>query len=524
MSLVFDMATAASDADPQRADVACFVGTIARRADYPLPADVRAQITRAGWLEGIWRRPEAQVEALLDIPAVLDSWEQFDRLFAWDARALRAEGDARCASYLGAAVRSYFARGGRCAVIVRTGDPWPLLESLPQRLAARSERLRRLLPADFSATDPSSWHGIQHLAGLRDTSLLLLPDLADICSRPAVGPRDDPPLPAVATGFVECSEADAPLTDNTLRRLWAPRLDNEGFATWRSTLQSVRAFLARHQREAMLLTSLPLPHDEARRTIGNGELHAQSNMLDYLQELSIVGAQPLATSDDPGPASAFVQLAWPWLRTEQASDLPEALEAPEGVLAGLVSCGAIANGTFRSVAGDFSLARLRDVTGAEPVPSWGLGDDSPDAQLARRVCLFAQQPDGWALQSDVTLSSNEAWRFGGASRLMGSILRSARANGDAMAFEANGEAAWRDVRRAMENLLSDYWRAGAFAGARMGEAFEVRCDRSTMTQSDLDAGRMVVEITVRPAMSIERITVRLGLATAGSVTSLREAA
>jgi len=51
----------------------------------------------------------------------------------------------------------------------------------------------------------------------------------------------------------------------------------------------------------------------------------------------------------------------------------------------------------------------------------------------------------------------------------------------------------------------------------MAEAFDVRCDRGTMTQNDLDNGRLVVVIQVRPAMAIERITVVLKLAHAASV-------
>jgi phage tail sheath protein FI len=74
-------------------------------------------------------------------------------------------------------------------------------------------------------------------------------------------------------------------------------------------------------------------------------------------------------------------------------------------------------------------------------------------------------------------------------------------------------------------LLKGFWRVGALAGATPLEAFSVRCDRSTMTQNDLDNGRLVTEITVLPAHSIERITVVLALTAAGaSHARVREAA
>ena len=544
MGLVFQTAAAVSVPDPHRADVACFVGYVARRASQPLPASIRAQIAAAGWVAGIWRRPAEQVETLLNLPVVLDSWDNFNALFAWDTRPLRSgfselaghHGKAVCATYLGAAVRSFFARGGRRAVIVRVGDPWPFIEAAVMREAARRDRLRNIIPdfADrtnparlFAPSDPSSWQGIQHLYGLREVSLLVLPDLPDACSTQDDEARTDPPPPAVATGFVECSHNASPAPDTTLRRIPAPRLDSPGFAAWQLALRASRAFLAHHQREVMLLAALPLPLADTRRVAADasgGQVHAQADMLAYLHRTGVIAAPGKANGDDPGSASALIQLAWPWLRTQAARDLPESLEAPDGVLAGLVSASAIARGAFRSVAGDFSTSRLRDVGEAEPVPSWELGDDSRDAQLARHVCLFAPQPEGWSLQSDVTLSSSAAWRFGGASRLMGSILRAARAAGDALVFEPNGNAAWASVRRVMGTLLEGFWREGAFAGAAMGDAFTVRCDRSTMTQADIDAGRLLVEITVRPALSIECITVVLNLNSAGHTVVLREAA
>jgi len=538
MGLRFETAVPPAAPDPHRADVACFVGHVARRAGSPLPDAVRTQLARAGWIGGAWARPASEVEALLNLPVTVDSWARFDELFAWEARPLRAGGGSgtgarTCATYLGAAVRSFFARGGRRAVIVRVGDPWPFIESGAGRADARRERLRRLIPdfADrsnparlFVPTEPSTWQGVHHVYGLREVSLVLFPDLADACCTFEAEPSAALPPPAVPTGFVECSEIDAPPPDTTLRRLPAPRLDSDGYAAWQLALVAVRAFLARYQREVMLLAALPLPQPDAQRVSGAAEVHAQADMLGYLRRIGVVAEASVPGDADTGTASAFVQLAWPWLRTTAAVDLPEWLEPPDGVLAGLVSAGAVLRGSFRSVAGDFSVPRLRDVGDAQPVPSWGLDDDSPDAQLARHVCVFAQQPEGWALQSDVTLSPQEAWRFGGCSRLMGSILRAARAAGDALAFDPSGPATWARLRRAIEDLLAGFWQAGAFAGATAGEAFAVRCDRSTMTQADLDAGRMVVEITVQPAAAIERITVVLDLHSARGAVALREAA
>ena len=43
---------------------------------------------------------------------------------------------------------------------------------------------------------------------------------------------------------------------------------------------------------------------------------------------------------------------------------------------------------------------------------------------------------------------------------------------------------------AVENFLTTVWRDGALLGSRPEHAFFVKCDRSTMTQDDIDNGRL----------------------------------
>jgi len=66
---------------------------------------------------------------------------------------------------------------------------------------------------------------------------------------------------------------------------------------------------------------------------------------------------------------------------------------------------------------------------------------------------------------------------------------------------------WRRLRSALEGLLLQIWGDGALAGASAAEAFDVRCDRSTMTQADLDNGRAIARVQFIAASPIERITV-----------------
>jgi Bacteriophage tail sheath protein len=522
--LRFETAPPPGGVAPERTDIACFIGHVARRPGAPLLADVRAALTAAGWIAGPWAPDAAVLESLEQIPVSFDSWDAFARLFAWERRPLGETGDARCATYLGAAVRSFFATGGRRAVVLRVADPFPYIEAGGGRAAHRDARLAALVPAvdpaalPFDPTDPGTWRGIQHLYGLPEVSHLCLPDLPDICAADPLAPPaafTPPPPPEV---FVECSETEAPLAEDLgLRRLAAPRTDEAGFIAWRRAASRVCDFLARHRREALFAAALPLPLADAHQD----GTHAQADLLAFLRG---VGALEAAGSREPAngtAASAFAQILWPWLRSLRSDDLPQSLEPADGLFAGLLARNALVRGTFRSVAGTI----LDDIIGLTPLPAMGLGPDSPTERLAERLCLIAPEPEGMAVQSDVTTSPVPAWRFGGSSRLLAAILRAARHFGEGHAFEPNGPALWAKLRRTTEDLLEAFRREGAFGGSTAAEAYQVRCDRGTMSQNDLDNGRLIAEITVLPAASITRITVVLNLLVGESTTAeIREVA
>jgi phage tail sheath protein FI len=236
-------------------------------------------------------------------------------------------------------------------------------------------------------------------------------------------------------------------------------------------------------------------------------VHAQSNLLAFLKSVGVLEPDGRSDATARTAATAFAQLAWPWLRTVRSGDLPQSIEPADGLLAGLLARNALVRGTFRSVGGTV----LDDVVGLVPLPVMGLGRDGPTPGLAERLCLIGPEPEGNTLLSDVTSSADMAWRPGGTSRLLGAILRSARRFGESHAFDPNGPALWARLTRSFESMLAAFWREGAFGGANALEAFEVRCDRGTMTQNDLDSGRLVAEITVLPAAAITRITVVLAM-------------
>lgn len=55
--------------------------------------------------------------------------------------------------------------------------------------------------------------------------------------------------------------------------------------------------------------------------------------------------------------------------------------------------------------------------------------------------------------------------------------------------------------------------AGGLMGRKDKEAYFVQCDRTTMTQDDIDNGRLICEIGVAPVRPAEFVIFRIGLKT-----------
>jgi phage tail sheath protein FI len=82
------------------------------------------------------------------------------------------------------------------------------------------------------------------------------------------------------------------------------------------------------------------------------------------------------------------------------------------------------------------------------------------------------------------------------------------------AFLPDSEALWANVRRTMTDFLLNEWKKGALLGSAPEEAFFVRCDRTTMTQSDLDNGRLVCVVGLAVIMPAEFVVFQIGQWTA----------
>lgn len=115
-----------------------------------------------------------------------------------------------------------------------------------------------------------------------------------------------------------------------------------------------------------------------------------------------------------------------------------------------------------------------------------------------------------------TISDDSDWTYISVRRYFAYLEYSIDRGTQWVVFENNGPELWGNVRRTVENFLFNEWRAGGLLGDKPEDAYFVVCDRSTMTQQDLDQGRLICLIGVAPVKPAEFVIFRIGQFTAES--------
>jgi len=207
--------------------------------------------------------------------------------------------------------------------------------------------------------------------------------------------------------------------------------------------------------------------------------------------------------------SSRAALYFPWVRildplTNQEFDNP-----PSGHICGIYARTDIERGVYKAPANEV----IRLATGFEKKVTKRKQDLLNPQGIN---CLRKIRGRGYRVWGARTISSDPEWRYINVRRYFVYLERSIDNGTQWAVFESNGEALWSNVRVTVENFLLNEWKSGALPGARPEEAFFVRCDRTTMTQSDLDNGRIICQVGVAPLRPAEFVIFRIGQKTADS--------
>lgn len=205
--------------------------------------------------------------------------------------------------------------------------------------------------------------------------------------------------------------------------------------------------------------------------------------------------------------SKYGALYYPWVRVIDPITGGEITLPPSGFVAGIYARNDINRGVHKAPANEV-------VNGA-------IGFESTIDARQQAVlnpeginCLRFFEGRGQRVWGARTMSSDPEWKYVNVRRYFNYIERSIERGTQWSVFEPNGPQLWANVRRTIEDFLLNEFQNGALLGTKPEQAYFVRCDRSTMTQNDLDNGRLICVIGVAPLKPAEFVIFRIGQWTA----------
>ncbi len=134
-------------------------------------------------------------------------------------------------------------------------------------------------------------------------------------------------------------------------------------------------------------------------------------------------------------------------------------------------------------------------------------------------CIRAFPGRGIRIWGARTTASDALWKYINVRRLFLFLEESIEEGTQWVVFEPNDEKLWARVKQTVTQFLTRVWKDGALMGTTPEAAFFVKCDRTTMTQDDIDNGRLIVLIGVAPVKPAEFVIFRIAQWTGGSEVS-----
>ena len=189
----------------------------------------------------------------------------------------------------------------------------------------------------------------------------------------------------------------------------------------------------------------------------------------------------------------------PWLRTD-AGGTAETI-GPAAVAAGLIARRERERGVW------FAPANL--VAQAVFAATETVGEELAGALHEERINAFRSAPTGLTLLGARTTSAEPSWTHLSVRRLIDWLKLQIAAELAWAPFEPNGEALWDAMAGTARRRLRQVFDAGGLAGATEAESFFVRCDATTTSARERDAGRAVLLVGVAPALPAEFLVFQL---------------
>ncbi len=207
--------------------------------------------------------------------------------------------------------------------------------------------------------------------------------------------------------------------------------------------------------------------------------------------------------------SKHAALYYPWVQVEDPITGWKIYLPPSGFIAGLYARNDADHGVHKAPAN--LIVRLAD--GLERQVTQ---EESAILNTESINSLRFFDGRGYRVWGARTICSDPEWKYVNLRRYFNYLEQSIDHGTKWTVFEPNSQSLWDNVRNTITTFLYNEWRSGALVGSTPEQAYYVRCDRSTITQMDINTGRLVCEIGVAAIKPAEFVIFRIAQKTAES--------
>ena len=238
------------------------------------------------------------------------------------------------------------------------------------------------------------------------------------------------------------------------------------------------------------------------------QLRYRFAILDPQNDLTIEGIQTFREPID----TKYAALYYPWVEVRDPSVKRTVIAPPSGHMAGIYARVDVERGVHKAPANEV-------IRGIEKI-SQDITKREQDVLNPKNIDVLRFFPGrGNRVWGARVVTSDSAWKYINVRRLFIFVEHSIDVGTQWVVFEPNDEPLWARVRQTITNFLTTVWRSGALQGGKADEAFFVKCDHTTMTQDDIDNGRLICQIGIAPVKPAEFVIFRIQQKTLDQTTT-----
>ena len=198
----------------------------------------------------------------------------------------------------------------------------------------------------------------------------------------------------------------------------------------------------------------------------------------------------------------YAAIYYPWLQIQDPKTKRMRIVPPSGAVAGVYARTDMQKGVHKAPANEPVIGVVDTEVAVDQADQQEL--DRINVNVIRR---FSGR--GLLVWGGKTISSDSIWKYVNVRRTANFLEKSIFDGTQWITFEPNDEMTWTLVRQPILEFLLKEWKDGRLVGPKSQDAFFVRCDRTTMSQEDIDNGRLVIEVGVALIRPAEFVILRI---------------